>query len=173
PLLVPGDAVLLMLGSNDYGLGVPMRAFRQRYAEMIDGLSTADVVLQGPGPTVPVCVTPIWRADAALPNYAGETLADYSLAIREICSSRRVPVIDGLELLGPDDEARLVDGVHPDAPGIQKIARRLAAKVLPLLEPVAPTLVEGQSQSRVGGRRSSDAEPRAQSAARRTRTPFR
>lgn len=98
-------------------------------------LSTADLVLLGPGPTVRVCVTPIWRTDAARPNLAGTTLADYALAIREVCSSRGVPVIEGLDLLGPGDQARLVDGVHPDASGIQKMARRLAGKVAPLLEP--------------------------------------
>lgn len=146
PLLLPGDAVLLMLGSNDYGLGVPMEDFRKRYAEMVDGLSTADLVLLGPGPTVRVCVTPIWRANATLPNLAGATLTDYSLAIREVCSSFGVPVIDGLDLLGPDDEARLVDGVHPDASGIQRMARRLSLP--PARRPAATSRERGAPPGR-------------------------
>ncbi len=39
----------------------------------------------------------------------------------------RLHHLDGRELLGPADEARLPDGIHPDAAGYRRIGRRFAA----------------------------------------------
>ena len=144
-LLLPGDAVLLMLGSNDLGLAVPMEDFRRRYAEMLVSLSTADVILSGPGPTALICVTPIWRADALRPNRVGANLADYASAIHEVCSSHGVPVVDGLDLIGPEEETLLGDGLHPDVRGRQQLARRLASKVSPILDRFVSDFNESRS----------------------------
>ena len=133
-LLVPGDAVVLLLGTNDFALSRPLDVFRLEYARMIDRLANAETLTRGPGPTVRVCVTPIWRRDSLIPNRAGLVLADYARAIREVCGGRRLPLVDGLRLLDPRPELFRQDGIHPNDAGTQVLGRRLGAELDKILE---------------------------------------
>ena len=78
-------------------------------------------------------MTPIWRRDGSRPNGLGLALSDYADAIREICTKRRIPVIDGFDLLRPDEGGMLDDGVHPNVEGARTLGLRMGERLAPIL----------------------------------------
>ncbi len=129
-LLVPGDAVVILLGTNDFRLSRALDQVAADYGRLLDRVAMADTLMAGPGATVRVCVTPIWRTDADERNELGLVLADYSKTIRETCSKRGVAVVDGFQLIRPGEKLLLdATGVHPTEAGTEVLGRRLGGKL--------------------------------------------
>jgi lysophospholipase L1-like esterase len=53
-------------------------------------------------------------------------------------SIAKIYFVDGLMLLGPDDEDGLADGTHPNALGMHRIAARLAPIIQSILQKNPP-----------------------------------
>ncbi len=117
------QAVVIMLGTNDCGFAVPLPTFRQRYEEFVD------LLLKYYQPVV-VCVTPLRQLNETAANQAGYTMPQYRDAIREVCGSRGLGVIDGRRLL-PFEPRYFADPwrVHPNAEGYALFARNLAEEL--------------------------------------------
>ncbi|MFM7140880.1 MAG: SGNH/GDSL hydrolase family protein [Alphaproteobacteria bacterium] len=135
PMLAPGDAIVILLGTNDFRLSRPIAELMAGYGRLLDRVAQADLIMSVPEPTIRVCVTPIWRKDADKPNDFGLVLADYAKAIREVCSRRGVAVVDGFDLVRPG-ETQLIDSsdVHPTMEGTRLLGERLGEKLLPVLD---------------------------------------
>jgi lysophospholipase L1-like esterase len=131
PADVPGaaalapDVVVLALGTNDYGGGLPLDDFRAGYQAALEALAAVGTV---------VCVTPYRRSDAweATRNAAGGVPSDYRAAVRAACEAAgRIP-LDGFEAL--PSQAFLPDGIHPNDAGHSRIAKWLEKALAPILE---------------------------------------
>ena len=121
-----GDPIVVFLGTNDWGLGIPIAKFETSYHNFIH-------VLDDLHPQV-ICVTPIWRTGEGTLNSAGYKLDDYRKAITQICTADGHPVIDGLSLV-PDDPKYYLDGIHPNDAGDDYYARHLAEALDRLVSP--------------------------------------
>lgn len=119
-----GDAIVVFLGTNDWGYAVPLPTFTANYAAFIDGLGTAAKV---------ICVTPIWRSNDGTANVAGYVLQDYRDAISAVCGARGDAVIDGLPLV-PHVSTYFADGLHPNNTGYYYYANNLAAALDAVLQ---------------------------------------
>jgi len=115
--------VVIMLGANDFGYGVPLERFREQYGEFIDGL-------RGYYSPAIICVTPLMEGIESQPNRIGVTMQAYRDAIRDVCDARGAGVVDGRRLL-PYDGRYFADfpRVHPNADGYARMSRNLAAEL--------------------------------------------
>jgi lysophospholipase L1-like esterase len=120
------STVVVFLGTNDWGLDVPLQAFTANYTKFI---STLD--LSRPNG---IFVTPIWRKYEGSLNGAGYNLATMRAAIAKICAEHGHPVVDGLTLVPHDSANYLADGLHPNDTGYSHYAPNLAAAIAPLLK---------------------------------------
>lgn len=121
PIFPVAGIVIMNLGSNDWGLNVPLVDFRAAYSALLASLPL--------GPFV-VCVTPIWRDDEAMTNANGDTLEDFRIVISEVCAGHTV--LDGRQAI-PNYDCYFLDGKHPNRLGNRRLARFLADGLAPLL----------------------------------------
>lgn len=129
----PADLITLKLGTNALGTG----SFNARtFGPAVHGF--LDTVREGHPRTPVVVISPIHCADRRLaeggtaPGEGRLTLDAIRRTLREVVAARsaddpRLLHLDGRRLLGPDDAARLADGLHPDDAGYRLIARRFTA----------------------------------------------
>jgi hypothetical protein len=131
----PADLIALCLGINVYGaatfssrsLGPAVTGFVQTIR---DGHPDAPVVVMTP------IVSPSRETE---PNVVGLTLADVRAIVRHTAESLQragdeaLHVVDGLDLLGPDDAELLVDGLHPGEEGYRLLASRAAPHLREML----------------------------------------
>jgi len=112
-------AVLIALGTNDYGVSSPIEDFRLAYRSMLERTVGwpfgADKVF---------CLTPFPRLNEDVPNDAGLVLDDYRFVIEQECEETGGRVLDGRAMM-PNLAAYLPDGLHPNDRGHAEIARRL------------------------------------------------
>lgn len=75
-----------------------------------------------------VCVTPVWDSSERYDPRSRDRIEAMRRVIREAVESRkmnhdrRITLVEGKDLLGPDDGEGLVDGVHPNDLGFQAMA---------------------------------------------------
>jgi len=119
------DVVVIALGTNDYGVGVPLEDFIAGYEAALQTL--------GPVETV-VCVTPYRRSDLseATPNTAGLLLDDYRTAVHGVCEADGRIVLDGIEAM--PSESMLGDGLHPNDVGHNRIAKWMERELTGILD---------------------------------------
>jgi len=119
------DVVVIALGTNDYGVGVPLDEFSAGYASALDSLASI--------PTV-VCVTPYRRSDLSETtlNAAGLLPSAYRGAVRAACEAAGRIVLDGFEAM--PSESLLADGLHPNDAGHARIAKWLEKALRPILD---------------------------------------
>lgn len=128
------DAILFAIGVNDAGQRegksqneVPREEFEKNLAALLTiakGL-TENVGFVGiadidDSRTIPVP----WEKGFC---YHGEKVREYDAVLEEFCERMKVPYLDLSGTLGPQD---LCDGIHPNAQGHEKLAR----KIRPLIE---------------------------------------
>lgn len=94
------QAAILALGSNDFGVSVPLEAVRAGVRTLV-GSATVNWI----------CVTPPGRADEQIPNDLNLFPQDYRDAIAEECRAMGAVVIHG-ELVVPPNPPNLSDGLH-------------------------------------------------------------
>lgn len=118
----PPQAVVILLGTNDYdaGGGVTTDAFRAAYTAF---LATVPAYIPV------VCVTPPWFAGESTPNAAGETLEDFRAVIRDVCAAHTI--VEGVDAI-PHDSAFYAVGPHPNSRGTALLARSVAAALKPI-----------------------------------------
>ena len=122
------DCVVITLGSNDWGFGVPLLHFRNAYSELLDGIkqfaphSIAKVI----------CVTPPWRSEENAPNQNGETLDAFRETIVALATDRGLPVIRSERAI-PRDSRYYFDEAHPNEVGHRLLANFLIAQLRSLL----------------------------------------
>ncbi len=127
---LPADLLSLCVGINIYGAS----SFSARsFAPAIIGFVR---VLREKHPDVPlVIMSPIFGVHRETePNAVGFTLPamreEAARAVEALrhAGDRQVHYIDGLDILGPDQAARLPDDLHPDAEGYRIMGRNLARR---------------------------------------------
>jgi lysophospholipase L1-like esterase len=133
---LPADAVVLAFGVNTYFQGNQApAAFGDRYAAFLDAIRNhrTDLPL--------VIITPTClAAEPTQVNLCGARLEEYRQAIRETVGRRQsegdasIRLTEGASIIGPGDEDRLADGVHPNDQGMAAFAARLT----PVLAAVLP-----------------------------------
>lgn len=122
------DLILVMGGTNDFGLSTPLGSEENRtpssfYGGMLELLAG----LKAKYPGVPIIfLTPLQREKEEFPNQQGQLLEDYVAVIREICAQQGVYVLDlfAEESLNFREsmEQYMPDGLHPNQAGHQLIA---------------------------------------------------
>lgn len=130
------DVVIAFGGTNDYGHGdAPLGAGSDRTSDTFHGachVLCRKLLVRYPDAKV-VMLTPLHRANDALPNASGAVLADYVQILRETAAQYRIPVLDLFETSAlradlPEVAARLTtDGLHPNDPGHALLAAEIAA----------------------------------------------
>lgn len=100
--------VVVNLGTNDWGQSSITRvAFGSAYGAFLDGIPRSLKV---------ACMSPTWTSTEGMLNQEGFTRADFRQTIRDVCTARNRPYIDGLAAI-PNSPAYFVDGVHPNDRG--------------------------------------------------------
>ena len=61
-------------------------------------------------------MSPTWTSTEGMLNQEGFTRDDFRETIKEVCTARNRPYIDGLAAI-PNSPAYFVDGLHPDDKG--------------------------------------------------------
>ncbi|HVX45341.1 MAG TPA: SGNH/GDSL hydrolase family protein, partial [Mycobacteriales bacterium] len=127
----PADLILTCLGINVYGNGsFNSRSFRPAVLGFLstirDGHPDDPIVVLSPIAS-PARENTVGGADLTL----AEVRADVHGAVQILQDhgDRRLHVIDGRSLLGPEQADRLSDGLHPDAEGYELMARSLTASL--------------------------------------------
>ena len=116
------DAVIVAMGTNDYGRNKPMEQIKADCAAYMKAVAEAN-----PGSKL-FCVTPIWRWVGQNVKAAG-TLADVRREIARIAAESGYIVIDGLTMVPHRFEYYADKGTHPNDLGFSIFALNLA-KVL-------------------------------------------
>jgi len=139
------DCVLIALGSNDWGFDIPLREFRNAYAELLDGLR----------PLVPqairhvACFTPPWRFDEERTSKHGESLAQFRAAIEQLAAARDFGLIRGEHAIPREPRFYLGDGVHPNERGHQRLAQHLITHLRPIIQPSLLPAAQPRFRARV------------------------
>ena len=116
------DAVIVAMGTNDYGRNKPMEQIKADCAAYMKAVAEAN-----PGSKL-FCVTPIWRRIGVNVKAAG-TLADVRREISRIAAESGYIVIDGLTMVPHLLEYYADKGTHPNDLGFSVYAFNLS-KVL-------------------------------------------
>lgn len=122
------DMVVVAVGSNDWGFGVPLLHFKNSYTELLDGLL----------PFVPhaiprvVCMTPPWRFEETGTNLNGETLDAFRDVIVALATERGIPIIRAEHAI-PKDRRYYFDDAHPNEEGHRLLAQSLVPQLRALL----------------------------------------
>ncbi len=124
---------LVLLGTNDYSASVPIADVADRYAQFLDTAVRSYWYRIDPITVQTIfCVTPLTRANETAHNGAGYSLVDLRRTIRNVCTLRGIPVIDGSTLLPYDPGLRrhhasryYADGLHLNRFGHQILAAQL------------------------------------------------
>ena len=66
-------------------------------------------------------MSPTWTSTEGMLNQEGFTRDDFRETIKEVCTVRNRPYIDGLAAI-PNSPAYFVDGLHPDDKGDRVMA---------------------------------------------------
>ncbi len=121
---LPADAIVLYYGINTYAIGHPGHVeFGRIYTEFLETIRASHAE------TPIVVITPTWYVpEGHQRNAAGSSVEDYRTAIRRVVSARvaageaNLVVLEGCSVIGPGDESRLADLVHPNDEGFAVIA---------------------------------------------------
>lgn len=134
------DALVLMLGTNSFGgsdsAGKPETA--AQYGKKYDSFIA---IIRARFPNKPIlCITPILSENdlVSRKNKNGELAQDYRNAIRKAVEERRksdrhIYFMDGLDLINDPIFLMVIDHVHPNSAGSQRMAQGIAEKLKPLL----------------------------------------
>lgn len=133
---LPADIITMKLGINVHGQG---SLNGRTYQPAVIGLVR---IVREKHPTLPIgIITSIsCPMRETTPNAVGRTLEDYRRdngeAVRRLreAGDPNLHLFDGRELLGPEEDAHLPDGLHPDGDGYEIIGRRAAELVLAQLK---------------------------------------
>ncbi|RXZ78970.1 GDSL family lipase [Paenibacillaceae bacterium] len=129
---LPTDFISLGVGINVYGANsLGPRTFRPALIGMLETIRERH-------PYTPLLVnSPLYAVHRETdPNLLGYTLpamreeVELTVEMLKQRGDQHIYYLNGLELLGPDDEAHLPDQLHPDAAGYELIASRFVSKVL-------------------------------------------
>lgn len=132
---LPADVIGLKVGINVYShASLSPRTFREAVLGTV-------LTIRDKHPTTPIAVaSPIYSPTVdGVPNAVGMTLVSMRLLVREAVDALRahgdahVHYVDGLDLLGPESEHLIPDGVHPSDEGNALLAERYATRVMPRL----------------------------------------
>ena len=137
----PMQAVVILLGTNDWNVSTPVATFESAYSMFIAAVPSGVRI---------VCVTPIWRRDDGRQNSVGETLDDVRDAVNRACAGRTV--VDGSQAIPHVDRFFQKDGLHPNALGNRYLARAVAAALATL--PDLPAFSHGPGHRRPSGGRA-------------------
>jgi hypothetical protein len=131
---LPADLIGLKLGINMMSGSYNDRTFRAAAIGLIQ------TIRDGHADTPMAVVSPIYNAPRGqTPNPVGMTLELMRQRLHEACDLLRAQgdtnlhYVNGLELIGPDDEHLYVDGTHPSAEGYRFLAEAYSSKVIPQL----------------------------------------
>ncbi len=128
------DLVIVFGGTNDYGssytvdFGTPSDTEKTTFYGALNYLCNG-LIEKYNGKTI-VFMTPLHR-DIETANVKGKTLLDYVNAIKEVCQTFGIPVIDTYNISGftPKNnsfkQAYLPDGLHPNEIGYKLLAERI------------------------------------------------
>ena len=124
---LPADAISLYYGINTYGQGKtdPIE-FGRIYADFLETVRASHTR------TPIVVITPTWYVpEAHHRNDTGASVEEYRQVIRNAVSDRvaagdaNLVMQEGCSLIGPGDESRMADLVHPNDEGFAAIASSL------------------------------------------------
>lgn len=143
----PVDALSICAGANVYTGALTLRTFRAAIIGFVK-------IVREKHPAIPIAlISPIISPPGETnPNAAGWTfpllrteVAAAALALQEH-GDENVFYVNGLDLLGPTDQALLPDKVHPDAEGYRLLGARFNALVAPRLFTGSPRNQDGESR---------------------------
>ena len=124
---LPSDAIVLAFGVNTFSLGCQgPRGFESTYDRFLG-------IIRATRPNTPlVLVTPLFAATEFVgPNALGAYLEEYRRVIRQVVYRRQsfgdgnLVLVEGYAIVGPGDDERLSDHVHPNDEGFAAFAGRL------------------------------------------------
>lgn len=133
---MPADYLTIKVGINIYmGPTLSIRTFRPAIIGSI-------LLIRETHPDTPFAVvSPIYSAGKEdTPNAVGLTLRQMREEVEAAVTAlrthgdRHLYYIDGLQLLGPDEDHLLADGTHPTTQGYPIIGQRFLEKVVPVLK---------------------------------------
>lgn len=109
--------VVVLLGVNDYAVGVELQSFEDSYREFVTGLFSKVA-----------CVVPLpSRFDGDRENRLGYRLEEYREVVRGVCAgSAHRMVIETSEI---DVDRHLVDGLHLNARGAKALSKIVGSRL--------------------------------------------
>jgi lysophospholipase L1-like esterase len=100
--------LVIDLGANDWGqAGITPDAFDSAYGAFLDAIPAGLHV---------ACMGFTWSTSEGVLNAHGKTRDDYRAIIKDVCTARSVPYLDGKTAI-PNLPTFFVDGLHPNDKG--------------------------------------------------------
>ena len=112
------EAVIVALGTNDYGADLSLDKIRNNCAEYLDRIAA---IYSG---KKLFCITPIWRADEMSVKASG-VLSDVREVISEEAAKRNMIIIDGVGMVPHRTEYFADEYLHPNDMGFALYAQNL------------------------------------------------
>ena len=121
----PGNALIIMAGTNDFGNNVDLTNFENAIEETIKTVLGTDKIL--------IIITPIHRETET--NSSGKKLTEYVDIIKNKCIEYAVPCIDAYNesmmnaTFSPNNDRYYSDGLHPNSVGHELMSKTIGGKI--------------------------------------------
>lgn len=121
----PGNALIIMAGTNDFGSDVPLDDFKDAVDETIATVLKTDKML--------IIITPIHRETETKSN--GLKLSDYVNIIKDLCTEYAIPCIDAYNesmmnaTFAVNNDRYYSDGLHPNSVGHSLMCKTIGGKI--------------------------------------------
>lgn len=121
----PGNVLIIMAGTNDFGNNIDLTEFENAVGETIETVLATDKML--------IIITPIHRENEI--NSSGKKLSQYVDIIKNKCNEYAVPCIDAYResmmnaTFAANNDRYYSDGLHPNSVGHSLMCKTIGGKI--------------------------------------------